>query len=60
MKNHKYIQQFIDDALSIEVEDARSAGQLGFLARAMVMATLPIANLMRCTFSVKMGYLRWQ
>lgn len=41
MKNHKYIQQFIDDALSIEVEDARSAGQLGFLARAMVMATLP-------------------
>lgn len=31
----------INRALAIEEEDARSAGALGFMARAMVMATLP-------------------
>ena len=31
----------INRALAIEDEDARSAGALGFMARAMVMATLP-------------------
>jgi hypothetical protein len=35
------VDRLINQALAIEVEDARDAGALGFMARAMVQATLP-------------------
>lgn len=35
------IDKLVSDALAIEAEDARKAGQLGFMARALVQATLP-------------------
>ena len=37
----KSIDDLINQALAIEIEDARDAGALGFMARAMVQATLP-------------------
>ncbi len=40
-KNPHKIKRFIKDVLAIETEDAHSSGSLGFLARAMVIATLP-------------------
>jgi hypothetical protein len=35
------VEQIINDALAIEAESAQDAGALGFMARAMVQATLP-------------------
>lgn len=35
------VEQIINDALAIEAESAQDAGSLGFMARAMVQATLP-------------------
>lgn len=35
------IEQLINEALAIEAENAKEAGALGFMARAMVQATLP-------------------
>ncbi len=40
-KNPLKIRKFINDALAIETEDALSAGHIGYMVRAMVMATLP-------------------
>jgi len=42
-KNHitPSVEQIINDALAIEAESAQDAGALGFMARAMVQATLP-------------------
>lgn len=36
-----WVREVIDTALAIEVEDAKSAGALGFMARALVIATMP-------------------
>ena len=36
-----WVQAVIEAHLAIEEEDARSAGQLGFMARALVIATMP-------------------
>ena len=40
-RSHQSIDSLINEALAIEDEDAREAGALGFMARAMVQATLP-------------------
>ncbi len=40
-KNHLKIRKFIDDVLAIEKEDALTTGYVGYMMRAMVMATLP-------------------
>ncbi len=37
----QWIRQVIDTSLAIEAEDARSAGCLGFMTRALVSATMP-------------------
>lgn len=37
----KSLNQVISESLAIEAEDAKKAGQLGFMARALVQATLP-------------------
>lgn len=36
-----WVQEVIEAHLAIEQEDARSAGQLGFMTRALVLATMP-------------------
>ena len=38
---HQTVDSLISQALAIEDEQAREAGALGFMARAMVQATLP-------------------
>ena len=37
----KWVSEVIDAHLAIEQEDAKSAGTLGFMARALVLATMP-------------------
>jgi hypothetical protein len=37
----KAIERLIDESLAIEIEDAREAGALSFMARALVQATMP-------------------
>ena len=37
----KWVSEVIEAHLAIEQEDARSAGALGFMARALVLATMP-------------------
>lgn len=55
-KNPLKIRRFIEDVLAIESEDAYSSGRLGFLARAMVMATLPHSKQEGHFFSRKNGF----
>ncbi len=40
----KYIDALIADSLAIEAEDAKDAGTIGYMARAMVQATMPHKN----------------
>ena len=35
------LQKIVSESLAVEVEDARKAGKLGYMARALVQATLP-------------------
>jgi len=44
MKRQNRITEFIDQTLNIVEQDARDASAMGFLARALVMATLPHSN----------------
>lgn len=37
----KSLDRLITDALAIEAQDAREAGALGYMARALVQATMP-------------------
>jgi len=37
----EWVRELIDTHLAIETEDAKSAGALGFMARALVIATMP-------------------
>jgi hypothetical protein len=37
----KWVRDVIDESLAIESESARSAGTLGFMSRALVLATMP-------------------
>ena len=39
--NHKHLNQLLTDALAIEAEEAKEAGALGFMARALTLATMP-------------------
>ena len=39
--NNANIERLVNDALAIEAESAKDAGTLGFMARAMTLATLP-------------------
>lgn len=40
-KSYKHIMQLVEDSLAIEAEDAKEAGALGFMARALTQATMP-------------------
>jgi len=39
--NFKHVRELVDNALAIEYEDAKEAGQLAFMARSLVQATMP-------------------
>lgn len=39
--NPKHLDNFIKEALTIEADEARAAGALGYMARALVQATMP-------------------
>ena len=39
--NNRRITKIINESLAVEYEDAKSAGMLGYMARALVQATLP-------------------
>lgn len=41
MKTPKNINELISEALAMEIEEAKEAGQLGFMARSLVQATMP-------------------
>jgi len=49
------VEQIINDALAIEAESAQDAGALGFMARAMVQATLPHKNVVGNEFERRNG-----
>lgn len=42
--NANSLNKLVGDALAIEAEDAKTAGALGFMARALVQATMPHKN----------------
>ena len=39
--NNKNLDKLITEALAIEAEDAKEAGAIGYMARALTQATLP-------------------
>ncbi len=41
MGSKSHIQKLVDEALAIELEEAKEAGALGYMARALVQATMP-------------------
>jgi hypothetical protein len=49
------VEQIINDALAIEAESAQDAGALGFMARAMVQATLPHKKVVGTEFERRNG-----
>lgn len=54
-KNPLKIRKFIDDVLAIENADAYSSGYVGYMLRAMVMATLPHSKSQDICFERKNG-----
>ena len=57
-KTRANIDKFIAEALAIEAEEAREAGALGFMARAMTQATMPHSKTTDHTFVRENGALK--
>lgn len=53
--NHDNLNKLITEALAIEAEEAKKAGALGFMARALVQATMPHKNTEGNEFTRKNG-----
>ena len=53
--NHNRSDKLVLDALAIEAEQAKQAGALGYMARALTMATLPHKETSGCVFERKNG-----
>jgi len=51
--NNANIERLVSNALAIELEDAKEAGTLGFMTRAMTLATLPHRSVKSNVFSTK-------
>ncbi len=49
---------FINDALNIEARDAKEAGMLGFMARALAQATIPHKKITESVFNRQNGLFR--
>ncbi len=56
--NTKNLDTLINDSLAIEFEEAKSTGNLGFMARALVQATLPHRRISSNEFSRKNGLFK--
>lgn len=54
-EKHSDIKKIINEALAIEYEEAQRAGALGFMARALVQATMPHKNIEEPYFLRKNG-----
>ena len=50
-----WVREAIESSLAIEAEDAKSAGALGFMARAMVQATMPYKDPKRDVYMRRNG-----
>lgn len=55
MEDRKQIDKFVAEALVIEAEEAREAGALGYMARALTQATMPHKATDECVFQRKNG-----
>jgi len=55
-RHKKNIEKFINEALAIEARDAKEAGALGFMARALVQATMPHKRVAGNEFTRKNGF----
>lgn len=53
-----WVQNAIETSLAIDATDAKSAGALGYMARAMVIATLPYKNPKNPDGTPKIDYVR--
>jgi len=56
--NNDNLNRFITEALAIEAEEAKKAGAIGFMARALVQATLPHSKREGNEFERKNGLFR--
>ena len=53
--NHNHSDKLMLEALAIETEQAKQAGALGYMARAVTIATLPHKETSGCVFERKNG-----
>lgn len=53
-----WVREVIDAQLAIDAEDAKNAGQLGFMARALVLATMPYKDPKKDVFVRQNGDFR--
>ncbi|WP_428622199.1 replication protein RepA [Sedimenticola sp.] len=58
MKNSRPRDRFINDMLAIEAESAKDAGALGYMAHALVQATMPHRKYDGCEFTRQNGAFR--
>lgn len=55
MKDPKRINEFITEALALEYQEAKSAGALGFMSRALVNCTMPHSKIVTPYYTRKNG-----
>jgi hypothetical protein len=51
----QWVREVIDESMAIESESARAAGQLGFMSRALVLATMPYRDPKSAVFERQNG-----
>jgi len=56
--NHENLEKMVSEVLAIEAEEAKQAGALGFMARALVQATLPHSKVEGNEFIRKNGIFK--
>lgn len=56
--NEKNLDKLVTEALAIEARDAKEAGALGFMARALVQATMPHSRVNGCIFRRENGLFK--
>ncbi len=53
--NHNHLDKLVLEALAMEAEQAKQAGAIGYMARALTIATLPHKETSGCAFERKNG-----
>ncbi len=56
--NRKNLNKLIEDVLAIEAEEAKKAGALGYIGRALVQATLPHSKIIGNVFNRSNGFFK--